>query len=65
MLVLTRKVGEKIVLDHPDGLITVVLVEIGGSGKVRLGFDAPDTVSIDRKEVREKIEKREERRKRV
>ncbi len=47
MLVLTRNVGETIVI---DGGIRVTVVSIQG-GKVRLGVDAPDDVRVDREEV--------------
>jgi len=46
-LVLTRKVGEEVVI---DGNIRVMLVAIKNN-KVRLGFSAPVSVRIDRKEV--------------
>ena len=47
MLVLTRKLGEKIIIDNN---ICFTVVEIKGN-KVRLGFDAPDHVSIMREEL--------------
>jgi carbon storage regulator len=47
MLVLTRKVGEKIVI---DGCITVTVVAADGN-KIRLGITAPPEVRIDREEV--------------
>jgi carbon storage regulator len=47
MLVLTRKPGEKVVL---DGDITVTLVEVKGN-QVRLAFEAPDHVRILRGEL--------------
>lgn len=47
MLVLSRKIGEKIVIGHN---ITVTITEIRGS-KVRLGIEAPRHVSIDRSEI--------------
>jgi carbon storage regulator len=47
MLVLTRKPGEKVVL---DGNITVTLVEVKGN-QVRLAFEAPDSVRILRGEL--------------
>jgi len=47
MLVLTRKEGEKIVI---NGNVTVMVVEIVG-GKVRLGISAPDDVKIYREEL--------------
>jgi carbon storage regulator len=51
MLVLTRKAGEKIVIDDK---IIVTCVEIRGD-KVRLGIEAPAEVSVHRQEVWDKI----------
>jgi carbon storage regulator len=48
MLVLTRKIGEVIVIGG-DTRVTVVGVR---GGQVRLGIDAPDDVAVDRQEVR-------------
>jgi len=50
MLVLTRRVGEEIVI---DGNIRVMVVAIKGD-KIRLGICAPSTVSVDRKEVHDR-----------
>ena len=50
MLVLTRKVGEEIVI---DGRIRISVVDIV-SGRVKIGIVAPRTVSIDRAEIHEK-----------
>jgi len=47
MLVLTRRVGEEIIV---DGNIHIKVVSITG-GKVRLGIDAPPHVRVDREEV--------------
>lgn len=47
MLVLTRNVGEKIII---DGNIEVTVVAIAGN-KVRIGIEAPDHVRVDRQEV--------------
>jgi carbon storage regulator len=47
MLVLTRRIGETIIV---DGNIFVTVVAITG-GKVRLGIAAPPTVQVDREEV--------------
>jgi carbon storage regulator len=50
MLVLTRKVGEEIVIgDH----IHITVVTIRGD-KVRIGVSAPKDVVVDRQEVHEK-----------
>jgi carbon storage regulator len=43
MLLLTRKVGDAIVI---DGRITVKVIDIQG-GRVQLGIDAPKEVKID------------------
>lgn len=47
MLVLSRKAGESIVINHD---ITIVVVEVRGD-KVRLGVEAPKEVSVHREEV--------------
>ena len=48
MLVLTRKIGEKIVI---GGNITVTILDGGRGEGVRIGIDAPREVSIHRSEV--------------
>lgn len=53
MLVLTRKVGDKIFLSN-DVTITVVEVD---RGKVRIGVDAPKSVAIQRDDIIKKTEK--------
>ena len=50
MLVLTRKVGEEIVIGD-DIHLMVVAIE---GGKVRIGVSAPQEVVVDRQEVHEK-----------
>jgi carbon storage regulator len=50
MLVLTRRLGEEIVI---DGDIRVKVVLIKGD-KVRLGITAPEYVAVDRSEVHER-----------
>ena len=47
MLVLSRKVGEKVII---DGCITVTVVAVDGN-KIRLDITAPPEVRIDREEV--------------
>lgn len=51
MLVLTRKKGEKIIIDDN---IELVVVEIEGN-KVKLGIEAPRSIEIHREEVYRKI----------
>ena len=52
MLVLTRKLGEEIVIPSLD--VTIRLVEIRGD-KVRLGIEAPTRIVVHRKEVWDRI----------
>jgi carbon storage regulator len=47
MLVLTRRVGEKIVISDD---ICVTIVEVSGD-RVRVGVEAPKSVRVDRHEV--------------
>ena len=53
MLVLTRKIGESVVL--PDCGVTVTVVAVQGD-KVRLGFAAPARVVIHREEVWQRLQ---------
>ncbi len=59
MLVLSRKRNESIVINND---ITVVIVDIRGD-KVRLGIEAPNNVSVHRKEVHDAILRQEADRK--
>jgi carbon storage regulator len=52
MLVLSRKKNESIIINDT---ITVTVVEIRGD-KVRIGIDAPKSVSVHRHEVYEAIQ---------
>ncbi len=53
MLVLTRKVGEKINIDDN---IVIKIVEIS-RGKIRIGIDAPENITILRHEIYKKVQK--------
>ena len=57
MLVLSRKVGEKIVIGND---ITVTVEEVRG-GKVRLGILAPKEVEVHRQEVYQAIQREKSR----
>jgi carbon storage regulator len=52
MLLLTRKLGERIVI---GGDILITLVDIKGS-HVRIGIDAPSHLGVYRQEILEKIQ---------
>ena len=49
MLILTRKVGERIMID--DGSVVITVVEIKDGKTVRIGIDAPQERDIHREEV--------------
>ena len=51
MLILTRKVGESIILGDA---VKVKVVAIEG-GQIKLGFEAPNEIAIFREEVIDKI----------
>ncbi|TYO83688.1 carbon storage regulator [Pseudomonas sp. CK-NBRI-02] len=53
MLCLSRRIGERIVIGNG---ITVQVLQING-GIVRLGVVAPEGVTIDREEIRERKQK--------
>jgi carbon storage regulator CsrA len=53
MLVLGRREWEEIVLTCPGGERVTITITHAHGGKARLGFVAPESVRIDRKEVRE------------
>lgn len=52
MLILTRKVGETIVINDT---IRVAVMQVKG-GQVRLGIEAPKDVSVHRQEIQERID---------
>ncbi len=47
MLVLTRRIGEKLVIAD-DIVVTIVAIE---GNKARVGIDAPRSVRVDREEI--------------
>ena len=55
MLVLSRKKNEKIVIDDR---ITIMVIEIRGD-KVRLGIDAPRSMTVHRQEVVDAIKRQQ------
>ncbi len=53
MLVLSRKVGESVII---DGRIVVKIVRVDGEA-VRIGIEAPSEVPIHRQEIYEEIQR--------
>lgn len=60
MLVLTRKSQEAVVVGAADGFEPLLKITVLGieNGKVRLGFEAAETVPVHRLEVWERIRAR-------
>lgn len=52
MLVLSRKMGERVVIG-PDIVVTILSIR---GAMVKLGFSAPHEVPIHREELRERLE---------
>jgi carbon storage regulator len=53
MLILTRRIGESVVIGDD---IKLTVLGVKGS-QVRLGIDAPKTVSVHREEIYDRIQK--------
>ena len=58
MLVLSRKVDEKIVIRTSDGDVTLMVTKML-DGRVLLGFEAPPAVKVWRTELLPSVEKNE------
>jgi carbon storage regulator len=56
MLVLTRSVGERLIINN--GEIKLSILEVKGN-QVRIGIDAPKKVSVHREEIFNRINKKE------
>ena len=56
MLVLTRSIGERVIVQN--GEISVVVLEVKGN-QVRLGIDAPKHIPVHREEVFKRIKDEE------
>jgi carbon storage regulator len=57
MLVLTRSIGDRLVIGD-NAEITLNVLDIRGN-QVRIGIDAPKTVPVHREEILEKIAEEE------
>lgn len=53
MLILTRRPGEKIIVDH--GTVEIEVLSVRHGNQVKLGVKAPPGVAIHREEVEERI----------
>ena len=55
MLILTRKIGQSIIIE--DDIVVKVLGDT--NGQIKIGIDAPEDVPVHREEVYERIRGRE------
>jgi len=59
MLILTRNAGERLIISTPAGEEIAIQV-VGCRGMVKLGIEAPKTITVDREEIhRRKIAERQ------
>ena len=56
MLVLTRRVGEKIIIGEN---VTVAILAVKG-GQIRIGIDAPREIQVHREEIYQRIQTEQE-----
>jgi carbon storage regulator len=56
MLILTRRVGEKLIIDEN---VTVTVLSVKGA-QVRVGIEAPRDVKVNREEIHQRIMKERE-----
>lgn len=57
MLILTRKLGESLVIG--DGSVTIKVLGVKGN-QVRIGIDAPKNIPVHRKEIFDRIHQQEQ-----
>jgi len=52
MLILTRNIGQKVYINEKEIIVTILDVQ---GKQVRLGIDAPASISVHREEIYDKI----------
>lgn len=57
MLVISRKKGESITIQTPEGPVTITVIGIRSNNAIRIGVEAPEEVSIHREEIYSEIQK--------
>jgi len=62
MLVLSRQKDESIVIGTGDDKVEITIVDVRGD-KVRLGINAPRSISVHRREVYDAIEREKQQKK--
>ncbi len=62
MLILTRRIGETIVISDKEGNVVAKATVLGVKGnQVRVGVDAPKDVSVHREEIQQRIDREKQR----
>jgi carbon storage regulator len=56
MLILTRRVGEKLMIDLGAETITITVIGVKGN-QVRMGVDAPKRIPVHREEIYDRIKR--------
>ena len=59
MLVLSRRKDESIIIGTGENKVEIMIVDVRGD-KVRLGINAPRSISVHRKEIYEAIQRENE-----
>ena len=60
MLILTRRPGETLIIELPNGKqIDVTVLEVKGN-QVRIGINAPKDVAVHREEIYERIKREQD-----
>jgi carbon storage regulator len=59
MLVLGRRPGESVICGEGENALTVTILEIRGN-TIRIGFDAPAHIRVNRAEVAERMHQQQE-----
>lgn len=54
MLILTRRIGETVDITIDDRIVSVSIMAVKGN-QVRMGFEAPRDIVINRREISDKI----------
>ncbi len=58
MLKLCRRIGERIIIDYPNGAIVEIEVLAVNGKQVKIGLDAPGDVQIIREELKVSYEQK-------
>lgn len=57
MLVLTRRVGERLILTDPEGRQVTFIILSDRDNQIRIGIEAPRDIEIHREEIYDRIQR--------